>query len=210
MRFFGPLILAPLFALAQTPDSSRPAALVRGVLLERDPQLSGGQFSIRAADNLVLRYLFDRKTYVERENQMIDMLRLNPGEKLEVISDVVAGASLRYARTVHVILDAPPPRPPSPGRLRPYRPSDDRSIPRGSLTYSGVVFRINPERVAVHTREGDQLLLVRKDTRFVEDGEIVEAASLKPNTRVFIRAGKDVYEQMEAYQIVWGKILNPR
>jgi len=201
MRVLGLFLLAPLCAMAQTPDAPKPAApkpaaLVRGILLERDTQISGGQFSVRDADNLVRRYLFDRKTYVERENQMIDILRLNPGEKLEVISDVVPGQVLRYARTVHVIPDAPPPRPPSPGRLRPYRPSEDRIL-SGNLTYSGVVFRVNPERVAVHTRAGDQMLLVRKDTRFVQDGEIVEAASLKPNTRVFIRAGKDVYEQVE-------------
>src|SRR5207249_9262882 len=112
MRSLGLVFLAWI-VLAQTPDASKPAALVRGVLLERDTQVSGGQFSIRAADNLVFRYLFDRKTYVERENRMIDMPRLNPGEKVEVISDVVAGMGLRYARTVHVIQDAPPPRPPS-------------------------------------------------------------------------------------------------
>ena len=99
MRSLGLLLLAPLAAVAQPPDVSKPAALVRGVLLERDLQTGAGQFSIRAADNLVLRYLFDRKTYVERENQMIDMLRLNPGEKLEVVSDAVAGQVLRYART---------------------------------------------------------------------------------------------------------------
>jgi hypothetical protein len=27
--------------------------------------------------------------------------------------------------------------------------------------------------------------------------------------RVFVRAGKDVYQQIEAYQVVWGTILTP-
>src|ERR1041384_6379107 len=103
MRSVGLLLLAAGVVLAQPQDASKPAALVRGVLLERDSQASGGQFSIRAAENLVLRYLFDRKTYVEREHQLIDMLRLNPGEKLEVVSDVVPGQALRYARIVHVL-----------------------------------------------------------------------------------------------------------
>ena len=199
-------LLSVFAAAAQT----RPAALVRGVLLERDTQIAGGQFSVRAADNQVLRYLFDRKTYVERENQLIDVPRLTPGEKVEVVSDVVPGSALRYARTIHVMYDAPPPRPLSAGRLRAYRASDEPRIPAGTLTYSGVVFRLNHERLLVHTRAGDQTLLLRKDTRYLQNGEIVEAASLKPNTRVFIRAGKDVYEQLEAYQIVWGNILNPR
>ena len=35
-------------------------------------------------------------------------------------------------------------------------------------------------------------------------------ASLKPNMRVFVRAGKDLYDQVEAYQVIWGKILDPK
>jgi len=37
----------------------------------------------------------------------------------------------------------------------------------------------------------------------------VEAADLKPNTRVFVRAGKNLGDQIEAYQIIWGEILHP-
>jgi len=205
MRFVGVLLLLAPLAAAQP-------ALVRGVLLERDPQLAGGQFSIRLPDNQVFRYQFDRKTYVEREKQLIDVPRLNPGEKVEVVSDVVPGSSLRYARTIHVMEDAPKqPRPMSAGRLRAYRPADDRALPVGTLTFSGVVFRMNPERIVLHARDGvDQSILLRKDTRFVQNAEIVDAAALKTNTRVFVRAGKDLYNQVEAYQIVWGNILDPK
>ena len=81
----------------------------------------------------------------------------------------------------------------------------------GTLTYSGVVFRVTAERLVLHTREGgDQSILLRKDTRFLENGETVEAESLKPNMRVFVRAGKDLYDQVEAYQVIWGKILDPK
>lgn len=206
MRFVPLFLLIPLIAASQTPYAR---ALVRGVLLERDTQLAGGQFSIRAADNQVLRYLFDRKTYVERENLLIDVPRLILGEKIEVVSDVVSGSPLRYARTIHVMPDAPPPRPQSAGRPRPYRASEEPRIQMGSLTYSGVVFRMSEGRMGIHTRDGDLTLLLRQDTRYLQDGEIVEALALKPNTRVFIRAGKDVYEQLEAYQIIWGRILSP-
>ena len=44
----------------------------------------------------------------------------------------------------------------------------------------------------------------------MENGEIVEAANLRPNMRVFVRAGKDLYDQLEAYQVVWGDILRPQ
>lgn len=204
MRIVGALLLLAPLAAAQP-------ALVRGVLLERDPQLAGGQFSIRLPDNQVFRYQFDRKTYVEREKQLIDVPRLNPGEKVEVVSDLVSGSSLRYARTIHVMEDAPKPvRPMSAGRLRAYRPSDDRALPVGTLTYSGVVFRMNPDRIMLHVREGDQMIQLRKDTRFVQNGEMVDSAALKMNMRVFVRAGKDLYNQVEAYQIVWGNILDPK
>jgi hypothetical protein len=74
-----------------------------------------------------------------------------------------------------------------------------------------VVFRVTGERLVLHTREGgDQSILLRKDTRFLENGETVEAENLKPNMRVFVKAGKDLYDQVEAYQVIWGSILDPK
>ncbi len=182
-------------------------ALVRGVLLERDLAAPTGEFSVRAPDNQVFRFQFDPKTYVERESQLIQVRWLQPGEKVEVISDVVPGSALRYARTIHVMADAPARAPLMASRLRTYRIPP---VPNGNLTYSGVVFRISDERLVLHTRNGEQPLLLRKDTRYIENGEIVDAASLKLNTRIFVRAGKDLYDQVEAYQVIWGKILMPK
>jgi hypothetical protein len=211
MRWAWLLVLAASIGRTQT-DPPAPPALIRGVLLERDTPAPSGEFSLRAGDNQVFRYRFDAKTYVERDSQMIDVHRLQPGEKIEVVSDTVPGSILRYARTIHVFQEAPPPqqRALAASRLRALRGNTER-LPTGNLTYSGVVFRLTAERLVLHTREGgDQAILLRKDTRFLENGEIVEAASLKPNTRVFVRAGKDLYDQVEAYQVVWGRILDPR
>jgi hypothetical protein len=207
MRPWGALFLLAWISAAETPPS---AALVRGVLLERDPQVASGQFSVRLADNQVFRYQFDRKTYVEREQQLVDVSHLKPGEKVEVVSDALPGVVLRYARTIHVIYDQPVPRPPSLGRLRSANRLIEDRIPTGSLTYAGVVFRLSGERLVLHTRDGgEQSLLLRKDTRYLRNGEIVEPATLKMNTRVFVRAGKDLWDQLEAYQVIWGKILEP-
>jgi hypothetical protein len=38
----------------------------------------------------------------------------------------------------------------------------------------------------------------------------VEAAELKPNMRVFVKAGRTLYNEIEAYQVIWGQILMPR
>jgi len=200
------LLLPVAFSgMAQTPPES--PALIRGVLLERDAPANAGEFSVRAADNQVFRYRFDAKTYVERDNQMIDVRRLEPGEKVEVVSDSVPGSVLRYARTIHVMGDPPPPRSLA-ARMRAYRMPERSMV--GTLTYSGVVFRVTAERLVLHARDGsDQTILLRKDTRYLENGETVDADSLKPNMRVFVRAGKDLYDQVEAYQVIWGSILDP-
>jgi hypothetical protein len=205
------LVLAPI-SMAQIPLQN--AALLRGVLLERDAETDGGEFSVRAAGNQVVRYRFDAKTFVEREERLIDVPRLRPGEKVEVVSDPLTGSLLRYARTIHVIDPAPPPRAATrPGaRLDPaLTPSLTPSLfPRGDMTFAGVVSRLSDGRLVLRTRNaGEQTLLLRQDTRFVADGETVAAADLKTNMRVFVRAGKDVFGHVEAYQVVWGGILLP-
>jgi hypothetical protein len=221
MRAFALSLLAAGLCAGQTVPAPQPAAaLIRGVLLERDAQTGEGEFSVRLADNRVFRYRFDRKTYVEREHDLIDVARLHPGEKVEVVSDAIPGFVLRYARTIHVIEDpqsphltATPQGPTTQGRYRAYRSVEERerSLPTGNLTYAGVVSRLTPDRLVLRTREGgEQTLFVGKETRFVQDGALVAADTLKLNTRVFIRAGKDLYDQVQAYQIIWGSILAPQ
>jgi hypothetical protein len=201
------VLLLPSLALAQSPSNG---AIVRGTVLERDAN-STGELSIRAADNQVLRYRFDAKTYVERDQQAIQAARLTPGEKVEVLSQSEPPAPLRYAMTIHVLQPVPPPRPQTLGRYRAPSPTAEPVLPSGNITYSGVVSRLDAQRVLIHTRDaGDLSIQLRKDTRFLEDGQAVDAERLKPNMRVFVRAGKDIYQQIEAYQIVWGNILTPK
>jgi hypothetical protein len=198
-----------LLATALPAQTLENAALVRGIVLECDAKPIG-EISIRTTDNQVLRYQFDRKTYAEREDRLIEAARVAPGEQVEIVSDRTAGSLLRYARTIHVIEPKAPPRPLSQGRLRAYNPKME-NVRTGNLTYSGVVFRLNPTRVMIHTREaGDLAIQLRNDTRYLQNGVVVEAGDLKTNMRVFVRAGKDVYNEIEAYQVIWGTILDPR
>ena len=204
MRSIGVLLLVSFALAAQSPPD---APIVRGVVLECDSR-PAGELSIRNADNQVLRYQFDRKTYAERNNQLIEASHLAPGEKVEILSDREREYTLRYARTIHVIQPVPPPRPLTMGRYR--APAAEPTLPSTTTTYSGVISQLTGDHVVLHTREaGDLSILLRKDTRFLEDGQIVEAAKLKPTMRVFVRAGKDVYQQVEAYQVIWGTILTP-
>jgi hypothetical protein len=189
------------------------SGVIRGVLIECDDAGPAGEFSIRTRNtNQVYRFRFDARTYVEREEQRVSMKGLEKGGTIEVVADRDGSAALRYARTVHVI-EAPRPARPAAlsGRLRSYRPNPmDLLAPRGNLTYSGVIARLTEDRLVLHTRqEGEKTIMLRLDTRYLEGGTTVEAADLKPNTRVFVRAGKNLEDQVEAYQVIWGEILQP-
>ena len=127
------------------------------------------------------------------------------------MADQSPGIALRYARTVHVI------QPEAPARVRRLSRPDacrdplDSLFPRGDLTFSAVVARLDGERLVLHTRAaGEKTILLRQDTTFVAEGNPVDGSALQPNTRVFVRAGKNLDNRIEAYQVVWGQILEPR
>jgi hypothetical protein len=202
--------MVELIAAAHMAAQQRNASpLIRGVLIEREAHASG-EFSVRTADNQVFRYRFDPKTYVEREDRLVDIPRLDIGEKVEVLSDEGSASAVRYARTVHVILPPLPHRPPSAGRLR-ATSTPDYFAPISTISFAGMVLSVGPDRLLLRTREtGNRTILLRGDTRFLDNGEVVDAGSLHPNMRVFIRAGRNLYDQIEAYQVIWGEILEPR
>lgn len=213
MRLHWMMLLPPVLVAAQ---SAIPPAYVEGVLLERDPQTISGEFSVRLPDDQVYRFLFNAKTAVDRNHQPMDVSRMQLGERIAVISEDIDGSLLHFARTIHVLFPAPPKPEISQRSNREYfnsadrEPSFDRFIFATSSGVAGVVSRINPDRVILHTRTGDQTILLRPDTRYFDDGSAVAASALKPNMRVYIRTGRTLYNEMEAYQVVWGEILQPR
>jgi hypothetical protein len=189
---------------AYSPNSQAGAfALMGGVLLERD----ASEFSIRAADSRVFRYRYNGDTHVERDHEIIAMVGLPLGERVEVISEKQEGMPLRYARTVHAIPPAPLPRP--AGQNRAPSTLEDPPLPYGSFSIAGLVYRIVPGAISLHTRAGDLDVILRADTRYRADGAIVDPSALKLNTHVFIQAGKTLYEEIVAYRVLWGSILRP-
>jgi len=199
-----------LFAAVAFPQAPVDSAAMRGVLLERDGEPAGGEFSVRAVDYRVFRYRFDAKTCVEREGRSIDVPRLRPGEQVEVISDAVGGDALRYALTIHVTVAAPAAvkRVPAPARLVPYTAQEERLLPKGDVTFSGVIVRLDGTRLVLRTRAaGERTIVLRPDTRYLENGALAARAALKPAMRVFVRGGRNLYGDVEGYQVIWGDIL---
>jgi hypothetical protein len=196
-------------ALAQEPA---PIGIVRGDLVKWDGTASRGQIDVLAPDAKTLTCGFDAKTYFERDNQRIAPAAMAPGDRVEIVADRKPGTIVCYARTVHVIDQTVLRRPPG-SRLRSRESSNPTEMfaPRGDLTFAGVVVRVDPDSFIIKTRAGGETtLLLRADTRFFSEGLRVEPATLKLQTRVFVRGGKNLDGEVEAYQIVWGGIVQPR
>ncbi|HUP05264.1 MAG TPA: hypothetical protein VMU19_14805 [Bryobacteraceae bacterium] len=203
MRWFWVALLTPVATLAQT------TPLVSGVLLERDAPGPGGELSLRAPDDQVFRFRFDAQTKVERDGAASEIARIEPGDRVELVPDRMPHADLRYA--VSIQSTAGPPRPIA--YMRPGReaPPAHALFAADALSYAGVVSQLTPARVVLHMRNGaDQPIVLLKETRYMNDGANVDAAALQMNMHVFVRAGKSLYGDVEAYQVMWGQILQPR
>jgi hypothetical protein len=83
-------------------------------------------------------------------------------------------------------------------------------FPRGNLTFAGVVLRIDPDVLTVKTRrDGVRRFVLRRDTFYLGNGMQLDRQSLPNNTCVFIRAGRNLDQDLEAYEIIWGEIVKP-
>lgn len=191
------------------------SAPTRGVVLERDTDTAKGEFSIRLDTYEVLRYRFDGGTRVERDSYPISVPALRPGEQVEVQSDTIPNSLLGYARAVRVIVPVMQhaqrvrrlPGIPDPQELF---AASDPLFARGDMSVSGIIARVSSARLVLRTREGERTILLRDDTRYLDNGAVATAAALRPNMHVFVRAGRNLYDEVEGYQVVWGSILEAK
>lgn len=183
--------------------------LIRGDFLETSFEGTRGVLTFRGHDQQIHRCFFDNRTYFERDGHRFFPASLRQGDFLEVLVDSTLIATECYVRIARVIAPEPPPS--SKPHWRPYRLVTEHIAPRGNLTFAGVVVRLSPRSVVLRTRaQGDQSILLRTDTRFLEDGSLVDLAALRVNARVFVRAGRTFENDIEAYQVVWGRLTPSR
>lgn len=205
MRFWPGLIVAA----GMMAEELAPIGIVRGALLECDAT----HLTLSVDDTHVFRFLTDARTFIERDHMRIFCPSLRKGERIELVSDRSPEAGARYARLVSVVQRETRPRRQALLALRAPIPHDDptrRIAPRGALTFTGVVLRLDADGLVLRTRvHGEKWILVRRDTLYREDGLQVESSNLRSSTRVFVRGGTNLDGELEAYEVVWGEILAP-
>lgn len=204
-----PIAIALLTAPSIAAQENAPIGILRGDLVAWSGTARGGELTFRNADNRVLRCSFDERTWFERENERIAISGMKAGDHLELVADRQPPSVVCYARTVQ-ILDASTPRRTAAGkpRLQAHNSATELLAPRGDMTFSGIVLALSGNWLTIRTRDkGKQVLLLRSDTRYLGGGLPLERANLEPQTRVFVRAGRNLDGDVEAYTIVWGDIL---
>ena len=193
---------AAVAAVAAEIDGS--PGILAGLLVDV-PTASTGEVHIRSGDKQY-RCGYDEGTYIERFGHGVDAVDLRPSDRVEIIADR-KGSMPCYARTIRVAEETDPNR---RLRARPAMPEYDGWLQRGDQNLNGVILRLTSDSLTLRTRAGEEKqLLLRPDTRYVDSGVASNLEQLRPNTRVFIRAGENLDKRLEAYQIVWGEIDGP-
>lgn len=205
-----PLIVTLLLAASSLAgQENAPIGILRGDLVTWSGTARSGVLTFRNADSRLLQCGFDDKTWFERENEHIAISGMKTGDHLELIADHKPPSSVCYARTVQILDEALPRRTASgKPRLRYHNTATELFAPRGDMTFAGIVMGINGNWLTLATRDkGRHVLLLRPDTRYLGGGLAQERSNLEPQTLVFVRAGRNLDGDVEAYTIIWGEIL---
>jgi hypothetical protein len=198
-----------LSAAAVNAQENAPIGILRGDLIAWTGTARAGLLTFRNADNRLFECGFDDKTWFERENEHIVISAMRAGDHLELVADHRPPSTTCYARTVQ-ILDVTLPRRTASGKpgLRSHNSATELFAPRGDITFAGLVMGINGNWLTLLTRDkGRHILLLRQDTRYLGGGLPQERSSLTPQTLIFVRAGRNLDGDIEAYTIIWGEIL---
>jgi hypothetical protein len=189
---------APLCAPADMPKG-----LFHGQMVSWEGSPVKGVLLARSNAGIVEGCGYDSLSILQLSRQRITVAKLEPGDPIEIITDHKPGSRDCYIRMLDVV---PPALPPS--RVKPAAATRQTfALPHGDRTISGVIIRRDSRSLTIRTRDGEQTVLLRKDTRYLGDGTQQDAAAALVNTRVFVRAGPNLYGGTEAYQVMWGEIL---
>jgi len=202
MRLFR-MVATALLAAPLCAPADMPKGLFHGQMVSWEGSPTKGVLLARTAGGIVEGCGYDALSILELSRQRVTVAKLEAGDPLEIITDHKPGSRDCYIRMLEVV----PPAPPATrvAAVVAKRPAFD--LPHGDRTVSGVIIRRDARSITLRTHDGEQTLLLRKDTRYLGNGAQQDAAAALVNTRVFVRAGPNVYGGIEAYQVMWGDIV---
>jgi hypothetical protein len=180
-----------------------PKGLFHGQMVSWEGSPLKGVLVARSNAGIVEGCGYDSMSIVQLSRQRITVAKLEPGDPVEIITDHKPGSRDCYIRMLQVIPPGPPPT--RLAAAAAARPTFD--LPHGDRTISGVIIRRDARSLTIRTRDGEQTVLLRKDTRYFGDGAQQDTGAALVNTRVFVQAGPNLYGGIEAYQVMWGEIL---
>ena len=180
-----------------------------GIVSGHISDIQSSSFLLKTTTNKEFRCSFDQRTWFEQSRLRVSVSAFQPADLVELIADrrLIDGTPC-YVRTVKLADLAAPKN----TRLNiPYRAVTESIIPRGEYQWAGTVSELTAEKLVLRTRaDGYKTLVLRPDTRFLEDGAVSELARLQPNTLISIRAGRSITGETEVYQNIWGSVTPKR
>ena len=208
MRILGLVValLTPALLAGEAGDPN-----VRGRLQAKAVEGTDGELTLRTGNLLVWSIRVDAGTRYEWRAKEVSVAETRPGDFLEIEYESDPRKRAGRGKVVR-ILEAPWEKRLAEAARLPwlYRSPTERFAPRGALTFTGVVLRVSDDRLVLLTRKREELVItLRHDTQFAGDGVRVARSELQPNKLVYVRGGRNIDQEIEAYQVVWGKILRP-
>ena len=180
--------------------------IFRGALVA----IAAGDLSLRESSGDVLFCHYDSHTVLERDHRAARMATLEAGEPVQVLADRRSGTGACYARIVEVVnpaLELARAREKARAAKANEVLAASKFSPKGDRDLAGVVLRCDGKTLLLRTRGGDATLVLRPDTRYLQDG--LRMDTVKVNDRVSVRAGMDIYGNLQAYQVLWGDFVSP-
>jgi len=200
-----PLILALAGAVIWA-QPKPPLGILRGELSSWTGSWDGGALQLKLESGMDYECQFNSRTFFDRDRSRISVGRLRPGDLLEIVSDRTSVASACFARMVKIISKLQD----APVTWGQVTRATEHFAPRGDLIYSGIIVEHANDGFVLRTRAGQRVAIrLRSDTRFIQNGLPSGRDILSVNGVVFVRAGTGLGEEVEAYQVVAGEILQP-
>jgi hypothetical protein len=182
-----------------------PLGILRADLLSWEGTRQGGVLQLRLDSGIDYSCNFTSATFFERDRVRIHAGKLRPGDKLHVMSDRTSPGAKCFARMVKIVAEHE-----APFQWGSVRRATESFAPRGALVLSGVVVRSDAEAFVIRTRTGERhRIRIRPDTHFLDNGAVATLDVMITNRQVFVRAGFNSDEEIEAYQVISGEILQP-